>query len=101
MSAGANRRRGAGRLAGPAALSAAVATAVVLFAPAAARACATCFGAADSAMTAGMNHAILTLLGVVGVVQAGFIALFWSIWRRSRRLRERRESFHLIDGGVG
>jgi hypothetical protein len=62
-------------------------------------ACATCYGAADSAMTQGMNNGILTLLGVIGVVQVGFVAMFVSIRRRSRRLQERREQFHLIRGG--
>lgn len=62
-------------------------------------ACATCYGAADSAMTAGMNAGILTLLAVIGGVQVGFVALFWSFRRRSRRLREQRERFHLIHGG--
>ena len=38
-----------------------------------ASACATCFGAQDSALTQGMNKAILTLLGIIGVVQVGFV----------------------------
>ena len=65
-----------------------------------AAACSVCFGGSDSAMTTGMNNGILVLLGVVGVVQGGFIALFFSFWRRSKQLRERREGFDLIDGGV-
>ena len=71
-----------------------------LAAETAAQACATCFGAADSAMTQGMNYAILTLLTVVAVVQGGFVALFWSFRRRAKRLRERRARFHLMNGGV-
>jgi len=71
-----------------------------LLAAAPAAACATCYGAPDSPMTAGMNNAILTLLMIVGVVQGGFVALFWSLVRRSRQLRERRDRFHLIDGGA-
>jgi hypothetical protein len=47
-----------------------------------------------------MDSAIWFLLGVLGFVQIGFIALFWSFWRRSRELRRRREEFHLIEGGV-
>jgi hypothetical protein len=47
-----------------------------------------------------MNNGILMLLAVVAVVQGGFVALFVSFWRRSRRLREQRDSFQLIDGGV-
>jgi hypothetical protein len=75
-------------------------TAWALAAPEAASACAVCFGNSDSAMTAGMNNGILSLLAVVVVVQGGFVALFMSFWRRARRLREKRDSFQLIDGGV-
>lgn len=50
-------------------------------------ACPVCFGESDSAMADGVNNAILVLLGVVGVVQVGFIALFWSFWRRMKELR--------------
>ncbi|MDX1502268.1 MAG: hypothetical protein R3325_07880 [Thermoanaerobaculia bacterium] len=80
------------------AMSAALALAAVAAAPAGA--CAVCYGGADSQMTTGMNNAILTLLGVVAVVQGGFVALFLSIRRRSRRLQERRARFELIDGGA-
>ncbi len=65
-----------------------------------AAACATCFGADDSALTKGMNSAIVTLLAIVAVVQVGFAALFVGFVLRSRRLRERRESFRLIRGGA-
>ncbi len=74
--------------------------AALLAAPAAARACAVCFGAADSAMTRGMNNGILALLAVIGLVQIGFVALFLHFRNRSRRLRERRRSLHLIQGGL-
>ena len=63
-------------------------------------ACAVCLGGADSTMTDGMNNGILALLGVIAVVQGGFVALFISIRRRMRKHRERRESFRLIEGGV-
>jgi hypothetical protein len=49
-------------------------------------------------MTTGMNNGIVTLLGVVAVVQAGFVGLFGSIWYRTRKLRRLREQFHLIEG---
>ncbi len=65
-----------------------------------ASACATCFGADDSALTKGMNSAILTLLAIVAVVQVGFAAAFIVFILRSRRLRERRDSFRLIRGGA-
>ena len=61
-----------------------VAVAVLLTTASPVAACATCFGASDAAMTRGMNNAILLLLGVVGVVQGGFVALFYRFWRRAR-----------------
>lgn len=65
-----------------------------------ASACAVCYGGADDAMTQGMNNGILTLLGVVGVVQIGFVAMFVSFWRRGKRFRDQRDKFQLIDGGT-
>ncbi len=88
---------------GPArrALGAAVTAAVLAcLAPAAARACAVCFGSADANMTEGMNAGILALLGFVGLVQVGFIALFLRFRHRSKRLKEQRDSLHLIRGGL-
>ena len=68
--------------------------------PSAGFACSVCYGDSDSTMAQGMNNGILVLLGVVGVVQGGLVALFLSIRRRARRLQEHRESFRLIEGGV-
>ncbi len=65
-----------------------------------AMACSVCFGDPSSPMTKGMNNAILFLLGVVGLVQFGIVAMFVSWWRNSVRLQRRREEFHLIPGGV-
>ena len=67
--------------------------------PAVANACPVCFGG-TSGGGQGMNAAILFLLAVVGFVQIGFVALFFTFWRRSRELRRRRESFHLLEGGL-
>jgi uncharacterized membrane protein len=64
-------------------------------------ACSVCFvGESDSPMAQGMNNAIWVLLAIVGVVQIGFVALFWSFWRRARAIRKRREQFRLIQGLV-
>jgi len=63
-------------------------------------ACPVCFGDPNSPMTKGTSNAILFLLGIVGVVQVGFIALFWSFWRRAKAHRKFREQFHVIEGGV-
>jgi polyferredoxin len=64
-----------------------------------AEACPVCYGAPEDPMTRGMSNGILTLLGFVGFVQVGFVALFISFWRRSRQIAARRESLQLIHGG--
>jgi hypothetical protein len=65
----------------------------------AASACPVCFGGPNS-LGKGTDAAIWFLLAVIGFVQLGFVALFWSFWRRAKELRRKRESFHLIEGGV-
>ena len=80
--------------------SALLALVLAVLAPAVARACAVCFGAANSNMTEGMNAGILALLGFVGLVQIGFVALFLHFRHRSKRLKEHRDSLHLIRGGL-
>jgi hypothetical protein len=62
-------------------------------------ACPVCFGGPDS-ITKGMDTAIFFLLSIVGLVQLGFVALFWSFRRRAKELQRRREQFHLIEGGL-
>jgi hypothetical protein len=47
-------------------------------------ACAACYGQSDSALAKGMNWGILSLLGVVVVVLAGFSSFFVFIAKRSR-----------------
>jgi hypothetical protein len=74
-------------------------TALAMLFASAANACPVCFGG-PSSLSKGMDSAILFLLTVVGLVQLGFVALFWSFWRRAKELRRKRESFHLIEGGV-
>jgi hypothetical protein len=84
-----------GRLAGLAMTIAALAL------PQAAAACATCFGAADSPMTQGMNNAILTLIAIVGVVYVGIGKVLLDFRRRSRKLSEKataRQRLRLIHG---
>jgi hypothetical protein len=48
-------------------------------------ACATCYGTPGSPMTQGMNAAILTMLGVTGLVLGGCAALIVTLVRRARR----------------
>jgi len=75
-----------------------IALATLLFAHAA-FACPVCFGAPDDPMVKGTSNGVWVLLGVVGFVQLGFVALFWSFWRRARALQRFRDSLHVIDGG--
>jgi len=49
-------------------------------------ACPSCYGAADSPMTAGMNTAILVMLGIIGSVLSFIAAAFFFLWKRARRI---------------
>jgi len=62
--------------------------ALLLGMPGTAGACATCFGASDSAMAQGMNLGILSLLGVIGGVLSGVIGFFTFLALRATRLRK-------------
>ena len=63
-------------------------------------ACAVCYGAPGDPMTKGLNNGIWVLLGLVAFVQLGFVAMFWTFWRRAREQRRFRDSLHVIDGGA-
>ena len=73
--------------------------ALLLIAALPAMACPVCWGAPDDPMVKGVNKGIYVLLGLVGVVQLGFVALFWSFWKRAREQKRFRESLHVIEGG--
>jgi hypothetical protein len=75
-----------------------LAAAIAVAAPA--HACPVCFGASDDPMAHGMNNGIFVLLGVIGAVQLGFVALFVSIRRRTRDYQERKDSFEVLNGGM-
>ena len=70
---------------------------LVFLLPLAASACPVCYGDPNAPIQKGLNNGILVLLGIIGFVQIGLVALFWSLWRRARR---RREQFRLIEGGA-
>ncbi|HYH09278.1 MAG TPA: hypothetical protein VEK11_19685 [Thermoanaerobaculia bacterium] len=78
-----------------------LAAAIVLVATIApsAFACAVCWGAPDDPMVKGVNSGIWVLLGLVAFVQIGFIAMFYSFWRKAREHRRFRESLRVIEGG--
>jgi hypothetical protein len=63
-------------------------------------ACSVCYGAPGDPLVKGANNGIMFLLGIVGFVQIGFIALFWSFWRRAREQKRFRESLKVIEGGA-
>jgi hypothetical protein len=63
-------------------------------------ACTVCFGDPDSAETRGVRGAILFLLLLVGLVQVGFVRLFWVFRQRSRSLDDRKKKFQIVRGGV-
>ena len=49
-------------------------------------ACATCYGAADDPMTAGMNMAIFLLLGVTGSVLGSIVTFILYLRKRAKRM---------------
>ena len=51
-------------------------------------ACPSCYGAPDSPMTAGMNTAILVMLGITGAVLVLLAMSFFFLYRRARKMRE-------------
>ena len=73
---------------------------LTMLATSAASACPVCFGDPNSPMTKGASNGILFLLGIVGFVQLGFVALFFSFWRRAKAHRKFKEQFHVVKGGV-
>jgi hypothetical protein len=78
---------------------AALVFAAVLLVPVVASACPVCFGQNATPLTKGADNGILVLLGIIGSVQIGFVALFFSFWRRTKALQERRDQVRVIDGG--
>lgn len=52
-------------------------------------ACAVCYGDSNSGQTHGMNMAIMTMLGVTGLVLSGFGAVFAQFARRARHTQSK------------
>jgi len=78
----------------------AVVFAFALLLPQYAHACPVCFGAPSAPLSKAANSGIFFLLGVIGFVQIGFVAMFWTFWRRAKALRAKREQFRVINGGL-
>ena len=69
---------------------------LVLLIPDSVSACATCYGTSDAPATAGMNWAIITLLGVTGGVLGGVIKAIISIGNKTKKFYQlnNRKSNH-------
>lgn len=63
-------------------------------------ACEACFGDPNNPATKGMNNAIFFLLGVIGLVQVGFVSLFWQFRKRAKYREDRRKQFQVLRGGI-
>ena len=61
---------------------------LVLLIPDSISACATCYGTSDAPATAGMNWAIITLLGVTGSVLGGIIKAIISIGNKTKNFQQ-------------
>ena len=61
---------------------------LVLLIPDSVSACATCYGTSDAPATAGMNWAIITLLGVTGGVLGGVIKAIISIGNKTKNFQQ-------------
>jgi len=57
---------------------------IALFNPVSALACGSCYGAADTPATNGMNFAILSMLGITGGVLAAITSFFLYLRKRAR-----------------
>jgi heme/copper-type cytochrome/quinol oxidase subunit 2 len=57
---------------------------MLLFIPSMALGCGSCYGAADSSATNGMNLAILSMLGITGSVLAAMTSFFLYLRKRAR-----------------
>lgn len=66
----------------------------------AAAACTVCFGDPTAPQNAGMNGAILLMLGLVALLWTGMIAFVLRMRWRVRRAERQRARFHLIEGGA-
>ncbi len=67
-------------------LGTALVAAVLFCLPAAAQACPVCYGDPNSPAAKGMQAAVLFLLGLTGLVLAGFAGMFFYFWNRSRKV---------------
>ena len=48
-------------------------------------ACPVCYGGQEQPLAAGMNTAILVMLGITGFVLSSIVGVFLVLWRRAKR----------------
>ena len=60
-------------------------------------ACPVCFGDKDSPMTAGMDSAILVMLGITGFMLTLIALFFVMVWRRLKRQNEQMSDHAFVD----
>jgi hypothetical protein len=75
-------------------------TVVAGFAAQPAAACQACFGDPNDPETKGVSQAVFFLLGVIGLVQVGFVSLFWQFRQRAKSIEERKSRFRILRGGI-
>ena len=97
--AAAPARRAAGQPGSHRLLRAIVLAVVTVLLANAALACPVCYGNPSDPMVKGTNNGVWVLLGIIGFVQIGFVAMFWSFWKRARDQKRFRDQFHVIEGG--
>lgn len=75
---------------------------IALFYPATALACGSCYGAADTPATNGMNFAILSMLGITGSVLAALTSFFLYLRKRARLYLATVDDHEMTDekGGI-
>ena len=63
-------------------------------------ACPVCYGDTNSASGKSLSNAVYFLLAIIALVQVGFVALFYTFWKRAKNIRKTKESFRLIQGSA-
>lgn len=74
--------------------------AVLCFLSLPAAACEACFGDPNAPETHGVRNAILFMLTMVGLVQVGFVKLFWDFRQRGKRMAETPSKPKVLEGGL-
>jgi hypothetical protein len=63
-------------------------------------ACEACFGNPDAPETHGIRNAVLFMLSMIGLVQVGFVKLFWEFRQRGKRSANEETKNKVLEGGL-